>query len=121
MQVQWREYHEVVGTCKPYLMQKIFFELFALRGGEGGKVLGMRLCHLSHPDETFNYFYRLLFAEHSAFFTHLTDQLLPINHTYQMNFMQSEDKGPTAVPDYCHQTGIHFLLSFGNNGQNQNK
>ena len=30
MQVQWKGYHEVVGTLKPYLIQKNLFEYFAL-------------------------------------------------------------------------------------------
>ena len=42
-------YHEVVGTLKPYFMQKNLFECFALTGGEtqknfGHKCSGYRLC-----------------------------------------------------------------------------
>ena len=33
-------YHEVVGTLKPYLMQKNLFECFALTGGGTQKTLG---------------------------------------------------------------------------------
>ena len=40
MQVQWWEYHEMVGTLKHYLVQKNLFELFALTGREGAKTLG---------------------------------------------------------------------------------
>ena len=31
MQIDWREFYEVVGTLKPYLMEKYLFELFESR------------------------------------------------------------------------------------------
>ena len=37
LEVQWWEYHAVVGTLKHYLMQKNVFELFALAGDEDTK------------------------------------------------------------------------------------
>ena len=39
MQIQWWGYDEVVGTLKPYLMQKNLFELFTLTDDGHGKTL----------------------------------------------------------------------------------
>ena len=44
MQVQWWAYYEVLGTFKPYLMQKNLFELFALTGGRNTKSFSESAC-----------------------------------------------------------------------------
>ena len=57
MQVQWWEYHEVVGTLKPYLMQNNLFELIALTVGGNARVVAP-LPTTETPGETFtNYFW----------------------------------------------------------------
>ena len=47
MQIQWLGYHKVVGTLKPYLVQKNLFELFALIGGKYVKTLGTNARDIS--------------------------------------------------------------------------
>ena len=49
MQVQWLEYHEVVGTVKPYHMQKNLFELFALTDSRDAKTEGTISCAKEPP------------------------------------------------------------------------
>ena len=48
MWVQWWGYHEVVGTLKPYLMQKNLFGFFSLTGSRDVKTLSMCSCAIIH-------------------------------------------------------------------------
>ena len=58
MQVHWWEYHEVVGTLKPYHILKNLFELIALKDKGDGVALSptasARARALVPPDETFS-------------------------------------------------------------------
>ena len=57
MQVQWWRYHEMVGTLKPCLLQKILFELFAFTGRGDTKTLGTS-ARARTTWWNFHYFYR---------------------------------------------------------------